>query len=398
MKNIVLVNAHWNNRGDEAAIRAIVDQMMWSLKDVRIHIIFKANEPLLQFPYLEKVEYTLSKFLPHRILYFIAIYSNGRLGCNSDMKKIVDAVRAADLVVYAPGGAVISDRFWWKKQLEYLFPLALAEKNKIPVVLAAPSIGPFCRKRRYREKVLKKIDILCVREKISFDALRAAGITKGVYTTIDSAFLNNIEEETNADVFQKDELLKKFFEKYDKILGITITNLKWHVQHGKTEIEETIEKAFQGFISQLAKDHTGVLLIPQLFGNENDKCYLEKFNHANTFVLSDSYDCFFQQYVISKLFAVIGMRYHSNIFAAKMGVPFIPVIYEEKMQGFVDEAGWGKMSIQLGELSADVLMDKYLLLRKKYLSLKKQLDDKNIDWKNKALKTCNLMFDIINNL
>ena len=42
--------------------------------------------------------------------------------------------------------------------------------------------------------------------------------------------------------------------------------------------------------------------------------------------MDDMHDCYFQQYIISLIKAVVGMRYHSNIFSAKMGTPFVSVI------------------------------------------------------------------------
>lgn len=62
------------------------------------------------------------------------------------------------------------------------------------------------------------------------------------------------------------------------------------------------------------------------------------FDEDNYFVIcsdDEKYDTYFQQYVIGCMYAVIGMRYHSNIFSAKMGTPFISISYEQKMQGFM---------------------------------------------------------------
>lgn len=123
MKELVLVNAHWNNRGDEAALRAIVDGILEHISDVHITIIFKDKGEIFQFPYKEKVDYIVTKYLPKYWEVRLAVASGGMFGCDAEMKKVIAAIRGADLVVYAPGGAVISDRFWWKKQLEYLFPI-----------------------------------------------------------------------------------------------------------------------------------------------------------------------------------------------------------------------------------------------------------------------------------
>ena len=388
LKKIVLVNAHWSNRGDEAAIRAIVDSILENVLDAQITIVFKETGDVCQFPYVDRVDYITAKFLPKYWNVRLGVLSKGKLGCNSEMKKIVETIDGADLVVYAPGGAVVSDRFWWKKQLEYLFPIAYAQRKKIPVFFAAPSIGPFKVKRRYRDNILKKADAICIREEISYNELEKEGLAEKARITIDSAFLNDIDTARNEEILNSNIELKQFLNKYQKIIGITITDLGWHVEYRKEEgLKERIDTAFTEFIHNLKEDGTGVVLIPQLFGNQNDREYLKAFQTENTFLLGDDLDTYFQQYIISKMYGVVGMRYHSNIFAAKMGVPFIPVIYEEKMEGFVKSAGWEKLSLKVKELSEKELMNKYEYLDKNHECFSDTLKKNRQEWKCKAEQT-----------
>ena len=44
-------------------------------------------------------------------------------------------------------------------------------------------------------------------------------------------------------------------------------------------------------------------------------------------------------------YAIIGMRYHSNIFSAKAGTPFISISYEQKMAGFMNKMNLEKYCI-----------------------------------------------------
>lgn len=399
MKQIVMVNAHWSNRGDEAAIRAILDSLLKNVSDVQITVIFKEKEEICQFPYEGRISYVTSKFLPTYLSVLKAIFFGERLKCSEEMLKIMKIIEKADMLIYAPGGAVISDRFWWKKQLEYLFPVAYAEKLKIPVFFAAPSIGPFQKRKIFRDCVLKKVNKLCVRENISCMELKKQRIVKNVLVTTDSAFLNDIDILKNQKKLEKNIELNDFIDCNEKIVGITITDLGWHVEYGKnTKIKKQIRDAFSEFIEWLDKKKIGVLLIPQLFGNQNDREYLKLFQRKNTFLLSDEVDTYFQQYIISRLHAVVGMRYHSNIFAAKMSIPFVPIIYEEKMEGFVLTNNWQEMSIKLLDLSADMLRNKYGWLEEHYMELCNKLNKKQISWKNKARQTESEMLQIIKNM
>jgi len=391
-----LVNAHWNNRGDEAALRAIIDGILENTENVHITIIFKDKGNIVQFPYKEQVDYVTARYLPEYMQMRLAIFSQGKIGCDLEMRKVINTIEHADLVVYAPGGAVVSDRFWWKKQLEYLFPIAYAQKKHIPVFFAAPSIGPFSKTYKYRNRVLKRVDAICVRESISYQELKKEGLEKNVTVTIDSAFLNDISKTQMEKEMKNETALCAFLNNYQKVIGVTITDFAWHVEYGKdNKLKGQIKRTFQEFIQLLGKRRIGVVLIPQLFGNQNDKKYLQEFEWENTYLLGDDKDAYFQQYMISKLYGVIGMRYHSNIFAAKMGVPFIPIVYEEKMRGFVEYAGWENLAIALENLSVEELCRQYEYMETNYTDLCKIVWNERTKWKKQAQRTLNDLLQLL---
>lgn len=118
---------------------------------------------------------------------------------------------------------------------------------------------------------------------------------------------------------------------------------------------------------------------------------MNKFSTDKTFIMQDTYDTYFQQYIISKLYVVEGMRYHSNIFSAKVGTPFIPIVYEEKMEGFINIAGLNEYSILLGELSFEKLEEKFEMLNKNYDKVKNMFQNKLPFWQSQASKTIKLL-------
>lgn len=148
MKKAVIVNAHWNNRGDEAALRAMLDKLLNENPNWSFQIIFKEKE-IVQFPY-DEVSFISLKFLPKNVLEVIwAVLTRGnyKLVGNRYLAESIKRFLEADLLIYAPGGAVICDRFWWVKQLEYLLPFICSKFYNIPIVVAAPSIGSFNREK-----------------------------------------------------------------------------------------------------------------------------------------------------------------------------------------------------------------------------------------------------------
>ena len=387
---ICIVNAHWSNRGDEAALRALLNKLLNEYGDCEIRVIFKDSSEVRQFPYAGRISYFSAKFLPRNLGQMtLAVMAKGRWLKPSPMKAEIEAVCGSDVIIYSPGGSVISDRFWWRKQQEYLLPFLCAKLYRIPILVAAPSMGPFENRiwrNLIRKWLLGEARKIYVREKISENYLNGIGVCKNVVTTIDTAFYDAPDERENRQIWERDSQLQAFVGRgYSRIIGMTLSDFSWHVEYAKkAEQIQHVENIMRDFIKARNKEGIGVILIPQLFGNQNDEEYLKKFSYENTFILSDEMDTYFQQFLISQLYAHIGMRYHSNIFAAKAGVPFIAVAYEEKMQGFMEMCGLDDYAIRLDELSGDVLEDKWRSLKKNYGAYQKQLDSCRVRCRQKA--------------
>ncbi len=393
-KQITIVNAHWSNRGDEAALLAVVDGLQKSYSKSQITILFKDDKEIQQFPNIKNVNYDIAKFNAKIWDIWLTTMTGGVLGVNEKLKFMVRTLLKSDLIIYSPGGSVINSRFFWRKQMEYLTPFICSKFYKIPLMIAAPSIGPFdpSKPNRILKWLLKVPEVFIVREEISKKYLEEIGITDNIVTTIDSAFYDGIKEEENQKKLEKYKELKEYLDAYEKVVGITITDFAWHVKLGKDkELSQRINDSFRKFLEKLQNEGYGVLFIPQLFGNQNDYDYMNTFSTDKTFIMKDTYDTYFQQFIISKLYAVEGMRYHSNIFSAKVRTPFIPVVYEEKMEGFVDIAGLNDYAITLDELSFEKLEEKFEQLNDNYDAVKNMFAEKLPNWQKQASRTVELL-------
>jgi colanic acid/amylovoran biosynthesis protein len=394
IKQITIVNAHWSNRGDEAALLAVVEGLQKNYSNSKITILFKDDKAIQQFPNIKNVDFDIAKFNAKIWDIWLTTFTRGVFGVNEKLKFMVKTLLKSDLIIYSPGGSVINSRFFWRKQMEYLVPFICSKFYNIPLLIAAPSIGPFdtSKPNRILKWLLKVPKVFVVREEISRQYLEEIGITENIVTTIDSAFYDGIKEEENLQKLDEYVELKEYLNTYEKVVGITITDFAWHVKYGKDkELSHRITDSFRKFLDKLQNEGYGVLFIPQLFGNQNDYDYMDTFSSDKTFIMADTYDTYFQQYIISKLYAVEGMRYHSNIFSAKVGTPFIPVVYEEKMEGFIDMAGLNEYSISLDELSFEKLEEKFEQLNGNYGEVKKMFKEKLPTWQKQASKTIELL-------
>ncbi len=398
---ITIIHAHWNNRGDEAALRALVDELhqKYTTADIYVQLI---SSTVNQFPYDNEHIHLSNVAFPKRknmLDYWLAYLTKGKVCILKNTKEFVRLVSGSDLVLHGPGGPSIGD-IYFKDEKRYLKRLDLVRRMGINYAFFAPSMGPFKstdeKRNKLRRRVLENASFIYLREAISAQFVKEFGIDKEVTVSLDSAFQHYGDVNKYEKQFDECTELKEFMSKYDKIVGMTTTDLLWHPIHGKnSEVEPTIKKSFSDFIEYLGKKNIGVVFVPQLFGMHHDKDYMETFKKDNCFVVDDMHDCYFQQHIISKFYAVIGMRYHSNIFSAKMGTPFISVSYEQKMSGFMEISGLSDYCIKVEDLSAEKLINTFEHLEDNYEQYKEVLSEKKIQWKNEAHRTTDAVCDFL---
>lgn len=396
--NILIINCHWDNRGDEAAIRAMIDEIATIYPEAHF-FIQRASGVFKSFPLRKNMRLVPAfpgryKQLPFDIL---ASLTNGKVCLLKNEKIFYKILQTADIVIHAPGGPSIGD-IYLRQERKKLWRLMLVRQSGVPYVFYAPSMGPFHNRFRniFRRKVLKDSSLICLREELSQKMVKEFIPEANPIVTLDSAFQHDINLKTNQKLLERYTDLSDFITS-DKVIGITITDLQWNsLYKGKVEIAEQIRNVFTVFIEGVIKEGYRVLLIPQLFESSNDYDYMKSYAvNKNIFVMSDEYDCYFQQYIISKLKAVIGMRYHSNIFSAKMGTPFISISYEQKMLGFMQKAGLMDYCIDINELSIDRLNERFRHLIDNYEIYRNLLDNKKKEFKRQSHMTTELVVNIL---
>ena len=402
--NLFIFGANWYNRGDEAAIRAMIDELRRLYPDAHFKIQF--NQEVDIFPY-EDIEIIPRIKVPSKrrniidyVSYMIASKTNWRVRIltkrvRSNYKRLMQAVEWSDIAIYAPGGPSIGDYY---RQYYLLDIMVLLRNARKPYFIYAPSMGPFSKNGKRIRDVLKDAMAICVREKISYDHLQKLDLNILPVVTLDSAFQHSINKEEYIENLIKDKGLFEFISKHERIIGMTLTDLMWHNEYKNTELDITIRDSFQRFIGELSKNGYAVLFLPQLFGIHNDMDYMKEFCEDNCYVMSDKHDCYFQQYIISKMYAVVGMRYHSNIFSAKEGTPFMSISYEPKMRGFMEKSELEDFYINVNDLSYESLVSKFSLLEQQYEKYKGLLNEKKEVFKEESYKTTELLCRCLNKM
>lgn len=402
IENIFIINAHWHNRGDEAANRAMLDELRKQFPLSNITIQYNTF-PIYEMDLLikSKISVLENRFPCSRDLVevFLLWISKGKWGWSKQGKEFIYEIRNADVVIHAPGGPAIGD-IYSNAEYAYLFRLLLTKRLGKKYFFYAPSMGPFHNKLRniLRRYILSTASGITFREEISgnyFDKL----IPKKKYkVTLDAAFQNAIDMKKNEELFDLYDELKMFMRKYKKIVGITITDLQWNpLYKEKVETGQKITCCFNNFIDWLVLNGYGIVFIPQLFGVQNDYNYMNSFLREGTLIIDDKHDSYFQQYLISKLYAVVGMRYHSNIFSCKMGTPFVSISYEQKMEGFMKKVSLANYCINIEDLDEEILIRKFNDLVRDYHSYSNYLKDLRVELKQKSAETTDYLLNIMKN-
>ena len=402
--NILIINAHSDNRGDEAAIKAMTDELLRIYPNARIVISYQGKS---EYHCMDKQIKQIRRFPVNeskkdQISFLLSIFTRGLVAFTKDGREFLQALKVADIVLHAPGGPSLGDIYAQVEWL-YLWRLDLVRRLKKPYMFYAPSMGPFTNKKndKLRRKVIAGAKRVVLRDPISVEYLKEYMPDIKVELTMDSAFQHDLSEQRLEIVYNNYKPLTEFLSNHEKNIGVTITDLKWHPIYGKTELSAIIEQTFKEFISEKVENGYGIVFIPQLFGGENDYDLMSQYmQKKDTFIVdaaNPEYDAYFQQYLIGRLYAVIGMRYHSNIFSAKMGTPFISISYEQKMIGFMKSAGLEKYCISINNISVKEINDKFELLEKNYDKYKTELNLMHNYLKEKSLLTTYVVKELLDN-
>jgi len=234
--NILILNAHWGNRGDEAAIRAMIDSLREQLpvNKMRIMLLGPGAEEL---PYddIERLEYyPFFQFSVDRREALLNLFTLGRFSLYQRGRQFLRAVDKADVVIHAPGGPTIGD-LNGMGDMQYLYRLLVAKVfKKKPLFFYAPSMGPFSgRVRNWARKfVLKRADAIILREDISRGYLKNQ-LGLDAYVTLDSAFQNDVPD----DYLEKYGNIAETLQLIEgtRTVGLVVTDLKGYLKYSESQ-------------------------------------------------------------------------------------------------------------------------------------------------------------------
>ena len=109
--NILILHAHTANRGDEAAVKAMVDEILAVRPDTNITICINGNTFYPNMPKQVKQIGRMPKLHSKMALleFYLFYLTNARFAASKECKEFKKELLQADLVLHAPGGPSIGD-------------------------------------------------------------------------------------------------------------------------------------------------------------------------------------------------------------------------------------------------------------------------------------------------
>jgi colanic acid/amylovoran biosynthesis protein len=366
-KRIVIVNQHGENRGDEAAMRAMIRGLDTELGGgVDFDVVVQFRDRSLRIPFEQTVRLH-HMVMPIGEIALLGLYTAGRaLGLDARFllspgsKEIIAAIERADLVVSAPGGPYFGDIYASHEPLHWLY-VWLAKLCRKPLFLYAPSVGPFNKAMHnaFRHRVFRMFDGLCVRESRSLSHLQALlGPVADIHLTADAAIQDVIEPSQRSDYFQGERatLAGKF------IVAVTGMQYRYPGDPDPAIQRARFTEVFLVCLTHLAAGQDcHFIFLPQLYGKVHDDTLyhelLGKRLPAGTSweVVPADFDSDQHRKVFGMADLCLASRYHPQIFATTSGVPGVFPCYEHKQFAYLEAVGMGEFAFDIRELDADAL-------------------------------------------
>ena len=364
---VLIVNQHGDNRGDEAALDAMLHGIETRFPNAEFTVIhqFQNDTSAREMrPEVQWISLRLSPLEGARLVIYLAFRVLGlrpRFLLGHVGKETIRAYERADIVISAPGGPYFGDLYINHEPVHWLY-VWMGALHRTPCFLYATSAGPFKKKwaNPFRRFTYRRFESIFVREEISASYVRGLfGDRKrnvDVHVSVDSAL--QVAVSARARDTQRNL--------------IVVSAINWHY-NGAANVAERRERYDQSIadaINVLTQDlPSDVIFVPQLHGTQHrDSPYLSHLaevtkkcvapKDVTVTVLDETTNMRTQRSLFASADWVIAGRYHPAVFALSAGIPQICIAYEHKALGLLTLAGLDDVVLDIQEVTGEALLAK----------------------------------------
>ena len=310
----ILISGYYgfNNIGDESILQALVHNLREKIPGIEITVL--SQQP----------ESTAEK---HGV---ISVDRKSFLG-------VVGAIKRCDLLI-SGGGSLLQDVTSKKSILYYLMIMWITKFLRKDFFIYSQGIGPITStwNRRLTAATLKKASGIVVRDQASKELLIEIGIPgQDIVITADPVLgIEPVSLELGQEILVKEGFIR---DTKKPLVGFAIKENRMDSQFVE-ELEESIKQLVD-------KERAQVVLIPfhykedlavieELEGRLGDKVFAVKHKYLTNEMMS----------IIGNMDLLVGVRLHSLIHGAIMGIKIIGISYDPKINAFLNSIGLKALS------------------------------------------------------
>lgn len=367
-RTIVVLNQHGENRGDEAAMRALVRGIERETSE-QFRFVFLVQHRDHSLPlYFEEDVHLVNMVMPAWQAFMLLLYLPFFLLnlpfsflLPKPLRVLVNAYAEASLILSAPGGPYFGD-IYIKHEIVHWFFVWLASLRKTPIILYSPSAGPFESKllnpvRRY---LYKKFDKICFREETSGEHFSRL-LPEKEYTVTADAALQDLPLKLEIKDFVPEATC------YSKHVAISILDYMFSKEKHPELQKEQYFAAVQSLIETInnTEPDTCFLYFPQLYGNfHDDTFFIQRFisrmsASVPNFIVDGHLNSDMQRGLISACDFCLASRYHPQVFSISARVPTIALCYEHKSFGFMKLLELEDFALDIRTVTPSLLLAAY---------------------------------------
>ena len=293
----------YGNLGDDSILLAIRRQLAQADPPVRLTVLARRPKSIRNLYGLQAI----ARFSPVRILH---------------------QLRRCDVLI-SGGGTLLQDATSIRSLMYYLGVIRLAQILRKPVFIWANGVGPVRRglDRRLVRRCVESCTAVTLRDSDSLAVLRKMGVTrKDILVTADPALTLTASEVTDAD------LCSLGIPAGQPLLGVSLRNAPG--------IERSLP-AFAELLDRLSRE-TGRYIVFLIMQDQGDRAVSEKVRSGMSVpsvLVGTPGDPEAMLGIISCMDAVISMRLHAIIFAARQRIPVVGCAYDPKVDAFLKALG-----------------------------------------------------------
>lgn len=220
------------------------------------------------------------------------------------------------------GGSLFQDITSSRTILYYSFIIGLAKLARKPVFIYAQGIGPISKKlnRKIIKYLFNKVDYITLRDVYSKKLIESIGVKNNITIVPDPVMafdVNNIDDNLPYEYKTKN------------YITISIRNWKSNNHMFFSNLAKACDKIIDSGIE--------VVFVP-MHGEDDEKIskYVSSKMKNNSNIISKDLSIEERVAYIKNSKVLIGMRLHSLIFAATVGVPMIGISYDPKIDSYLN--------------------------------------------------------------